>query len=506
MATVTGMTADAMHEIADASVVSGAVDDSGDLVLTTHGGDSFVAGHVKGEKGDAATAKLLPGDTATVDLSMTGAGTTPDPWILKADVKTPAVLLTKLTLTLMDSVTGGWYAKGADGVTYGPFPYRKNYFPAPGDIVTVAPDGANSFIIEGAQNEWKPLNQLAGTSYNANNADNQWNYLEYCVKNGFVNIRGLLAFTSAASSQLVAILPIDARPDIDMIIKVNNSDVIRSFLIKANGELVTGAVTINGYYSMDGLVFPVAGKASWTYVGDPGSGLAFANGWGNYLGGTGQFGKVGFWRDEYDFVWMRGMLSGGSVVANTTMITIANPDFMPWSGPTTNGQQHTGITSADLFGNLNILGGGGLDAIRFGSGSNPWVSVFGVHYLTNASYNHPDWIEHGAERGTSAGWLTYDATNYPTFAFRQRPDGMIVTKGLIKSGSVGAGAASRLDYMPDSFRSERSTLLSNVANQAYSRLDVYGRQQTTGVGLTGAMSPAAGSNVWFSLDNLHWFA
>lgn len=50
MATVTGLTADRMIEIEDASVVSGAVIDD-HLILTTHGGDTIDAGDVRGPAG-----------------------------------------------------------------------------------------------------------------------------------------------------------------------------------------------------------------------------------------------------------------------------------------------------------------------------------------------------------------------------------------------------------------------------------------------------------------------
>lgn len=54
MATVTGMTADAMQVIADASIVDGEVV-SGDLILTTAGGTPINAGSVIGPTGPAGT-------------------------------------------------------------------------------------------------------------------------------------------------------------------------------------------------------------------------------------------------------------------------------------------------------------------------------------------------------------------------------------------------------------------------------------------------------------------
>ena len=51
MASVTGYTSDAMDAIADGTVVTGTVNGSGDLILTTHGGDDINAGHVVGDTG-----------------------------------------------------------------------------------------------------------------------------------------------------------------------------------------------------------------------------------------------------------------------------------------------------------------------------------------------------------------------------------------------------------------------------------------------------------------------
>lgn len=52
MATVTGLTAARMLEIEGASVVDGAVDGNGDLILTRHDGSVVAAGHVKGDPGE----------------------------------------------------------------------------------------------------------------------------------------------------------------------------------------------------------------------------------------------------------------------------------------------------------------------------------------------------------------------------------------------------------------------------------------------------------------------
>lgn len=75
MAIVTGKTAEAMEEIADASVVSGEVV-GGNLILTTRGGTDMDAGSVVGPEGPSAnlvvsaTAPSSPSvGTLWVDLS-----------------------------------------------------------------------------------------------------------------------------------------------------------------------------------------------------------------------------------------------------------------------------------------------------------------------------------------------------------------------------------------------------------------------------------------------------
>lgn len=55
MATVNGLTAERMLDIEAASIVDGAVDGSGNLILTNHGGDDINAGYVRGPAGPAAS-------------------------------------------------------------------------------------------------------------------------------------------------------------------------------------------------------------------------------------------------------------------------------------------------------------------------------------------------------------------------------------------------------------------------------------------------------------------
>ena len=91
MATVTGLTKDRMLAIEAASIVNGAIDLSGHLILTTHGGTTIDAGIVE-------TNRLFQvADTPTMDLSLVGNGSIATPWQLTADAK--------ISLTVTDTPT-----------------------------------------------------------------------------------------------------------------------------------------------------------------------------------------------------------------------------------------------------------------------------------------------------------------------------------------------------------------------------------------------------------------
>lgn len=69
MAIVNGYTAEKMNEFGNASVISGAVNSSGSLILKTRGGTNIDAGNVKGAKGDVGPVGITGGSTAARDLA-----------------------------------------------------------------------------------------------------------------------------------------------------------------------------------------------------------------------------------------------------------------------------------------------------------------------------------------------------------------------------------------------------------------------------------------------------
>jgi hypothetical protein len=73
VATITGLTAAAMQAIVDGTVVSGAVNGSGHLILTLHDGSTIDAGNVKGDTGATGGTGPAGADGTTFSLNQIAA-------------------------------------------------------------------------------------------------------------------------------------------------------------------------------------------------------------------------------------------------------------------------------------------------------------------------------------------------------------------------------------------------------------------------------------------------
>jgi microcystin-dependent protein len=123
MASVTGKTAAAMDDIADASVTTGVVNGSGDLILTTHGGDDINAGHVVGDKGDTgstgATGSNGTNGTNGLDgnptgtIVMFGGATAPTNWHL-----CDGSAISRTTFSALFAVIGTTFGVGDGSTTF----------------------------------------------------------------------------------------------------------------------------------------------------------------------------------------------------------------------------------------------------------------------------------------------------------------------------------------------------------------------------------------------------
>ena len=125
MAEVTGLTAAAMQAIADATIVSAAVNGSGHLILTKSGGGTQDAGSVAGPTGPVGPA----GPTGAVGVAPTGtvtmfaAALAPTDWLL-----CNGAAVSRTTYSALFAVIASTYGAG-DGVTTFNLPNMQGKYP-----------------------------------------------------------------------------------------------------------------------------------------------------------------------------------------------------------------------------------------------------------------------------------------------------------------------------------------------------------------------------------------
>lgn len=108
MAEVTGLTADRMIQIEDASVVSGLVDANGDLILSTHGGSTSNAGHVVGPQGPIGDSTIPAGT-----ISLWASDTPPSNWLI-----CDGSPVSRTTYASLFAVIGVKYGSGDGSTTF----------------------------------------------------------------------------------------------------------------------------------------------------------------------------------------------------------------------------------------------------------------------------------------------------------------------------------------------------------------------------------------------------
>jgi microcystin-dependent protein len=138
MAEITGLTAEAMQAIVDATIASGSVDGSGHLILTTHGGTNIDAGDVTGPQGDE-------GPTGPTAAAPTGAV-----WMFTAPSSIPSGWLacdgsavSRTTYSDLFALMGTTYGVG-DGSTTFNVPNMEARFPRQQASAVGSTGGASS--------------------------------------------------------------------------------------------------------------------------------------------------------------------------------------------------------------------------------------------------------------------------------------------------------------------------------------------------------------------------
>lgn len=101
-------------------------------------------------------------------------------------------------------------------------------------------------------------------------------------------------------------------------------------------------------------------------------------------------------------------------------------------------------------------------------------------------WNGEDWITPTLVNS----WVDFDATTYNAAGYWLDSVGVVHLRGLIKSGVVGSAAF----VLPTGYRPSRFEYHAAASNSLFGLVSISAA--------SGNVTPAAGSNVWFSLDGI----
>lgn len=413
---------------------------------------------------------------------------------------------TKLTATVLDPNTLGWFVKGADGVTYGPLTYSSSWLPTPGDEVWVTKNGDGSYSIGGAKSKTNFLAMpITSITYGRGWGDSNWEDPTYTLRNGIVQLNGMVATSNATAFSTVLItLPPEARPDTDMIFAVDRGGAVGALYILANGNVTfEPGVVVNSYISLSSIAYPAAGRATWTTI----PAAYFSNGWVDYYSaGTPSYGTARYWVDEYGYVWYAGLIKAGTMSLPAITFPANHPVLSDKSG-------HVLTAASGNVGYLYIPNVASRQISVGATGTNTWVTLANLAYPSVALIASTAWFTGNPSGGTSGGrdsiamlssWTPYDGaeTSWTKFRIGQRPDGLVMTRGLIAAGTFGS--QSILCILRDEWTRKRSNIIPTIANAAYGRVDIQGNTYSAAV-KPSTITLNSGSNLWFSMDGIKWF-
>lgn len=239
---------------------------------------------------------------------------------------------------------------------------------------------------------------------------------------GIVTLTGLVA--GGTSGSVIFTLPVGYRPDAQWAFCVQGSGGNVWCYIKANGDVLTGGAASSGWFSLDGIMFPAAGVATWTPIGSGGS--TYSAGWSSFHTSDSNFGVSSFWRDPLGRVWIQGMHK------NASPSTLASPSTM-FTLPF--GKQYIShfpaFAGSGTFGTV-LVPAGASTAVQAHQGANSaYVSTARVVLVDSTVRS--DWSSLSVHQ---SGWTAY-AAGYPDTQYMKFADGVVMLEGLIKNTAAG---------------------------------------------------------------------
>lgn len=519
MATVTGMTAAAMQAIADASIVSGTVNGSGDLILTTHGGTTQDAGHVQAP--NLATASTtVPGilELAADSDAITGTDA--------AKAVTSHALNARINSQFRYGQISSTWSSGLapvtldDGVTVVNCYYAPtNPDVIPSALVKVEQIKSGLWIIDTvyagkptfmkkiplALNSptWTNYADVSGDSastygtplYNFANTDGNTPINASMSTTGIVNIEGLVVGSGATAGSIIATLPVGMRPARAQVFPVNSNAAYGAIYITTDGAIryLSGSLLTP---CLSNITFRASGYGTWVPF------TTMLSSWVEYTTaiGTGDAGGTGTHTPGYTIdtdgvVIFEGMISGGTSSSNIYACTLLTNNALT---------EIYAQAAAGSTGNVSIRFGGNIAASQAGTGNTltigtagTWNSLAGFVVWPTGTWESPRLYN---------SWVQYNA-GYSTAQVAKTPDGFVMWRGLVATGTVGGTTPIML--MSQGWRPRYQIEGICQSNGAFGVLNA-GITWTTSLGYLNMFRSAgalgSGSNSWVSLSNMHYAA
>jgi hypothetical protein len=180
-----------------------------------------------------------------------------------------------------------------------------------------------------------------------------------------------------------------------------------------------------------------------------------ANNWRDYSASTypgGQYTKT-----SAGLVVLRGLVAGGTEAWDNTIATLP-PEYRPANRMMFYvGSYDTGANRSSGFGRVDILPNGD---VKFMTGDNTWVSLDSIRFMASSAT-----CTASTDIATPLlnGWVNY-AGGYDNLSVCRNASGLIVAKGLVRSGTSTAG--TQIGAMPAGYQSTEHRILPAADGQA----------------------------------------
>lgn len=292
---------------------------------------------------------------------------------------------------------------------------------------------------------------------------------------GMVVLKGLVKGGTVGCSTPIATLPVGYRPEAKLIFENSSNSAVGRLDVDLNGE-VRACGGSNAWFSLDGFTF-MPSDVSFTGL------TPLLNGWINY---GSAHADAAYMTDSNGRVHVKGVIRNGTVAGGTPI------DNLP-VGSRPSEYLHMVNYNSGAAGHISIDNSGNLLAKGGGNGFLSTQAMFIPSGRATGTNCTTQWCNISPLLN---GWVWYGGI-YATPQYTKTADGMVLLKGLIRSGS------SYIADLPAGYCPKQQLLLTNVAADAWGRLDITAAtSDTSGCRLLYA----GGSTTWFSLDAATWMA